>query len=470
MNTTEIQNTTGKMPVPRPVHIMLDIETLGTAPGSVITSIGACVFDETGPSENPAHRHEVHIDASRSVEAGLVMDASTVLWWLTQKQEAREALVLGQKTAVGPNVACFDFVNWLDKVCPEAKALRVWGKGPSFDCGLLVDMCRKVGARQPWRYSGERCVRSAMELRPDIAEPERAGIHHTALDDALHQARHVGAIMKAMRTPGSAGGSPAVSEVSRGGAESAEESGAMGAALAVVDFVNGGPSLDKMPKHAVSVLRPLTRGEGEGALFETAAFILAGGVRCFRLELNKLHAALRAIRDYGRPEGDGDPDHGNDLRAIYDLVVSAIGEWKSEAAGEPPALPVGALVEQDLSKLPPPEVQMAKRLTGRRYGNEITHEEGQAAGLSGLLVVYCASDDLVELDGVIRDELPAINGKTFTKYGATITASRIKNDWEWFVEADVPFEPFEIFDGSEKYCRGIVINTKKLASGKDSAR
>ncbi len=51
--------------------------------------------------------------------------------------------------------------------------------------------------------------------------------------------------------------------------------------------------------------------------------------------------------------------------------------------------------------------QLAAQLNGREYGSEITKEEEAAAKKAGLVVVYGASDDLVELRGAIEEEVGA---------------------------------------------------------------
>lgn len=48
--------------------------------------------------------------------------------------------------------------------------------------------------------------------------------------------------------------------------------------------------------------------------------------------------------------------------------------------------------------------EMARLLTGREIGNEITPSEEATAQESGLVVVFGYSDDLVELRGSISDE------------------------------------------------------------------
>ncbi len=47
--------------------------------------------------------------------------------------------------------------------------------------------------------------------------------------------------------------------------------------------------------------------------------------------------------------------------------------------------------------------QLASRLTGREYGDEITEEEEAEAKASGLFVIFGASDDLCEIRLAVID-------------------------------------------------------------------
>jgi DNA polymerase III epsilon subunit-like protein len=61
---------------------MLDLETLGTGNNACILSIGAVKFDPFGEGLQDDSRFEVFIDPQSCTDAGLVIDASTVMWWM----------------------------------------------------------------------------------------------------------------------------------------------------------------------------------------------------------------------------------------------------------------------------------------------------------------------------------------------------------------------------------------------------
>ena len=71
-------------------HLMLDIETMGNESFSSIVSIGALEFDiETGKTGKEFY---VNVDLQSCMDLGLIVNASTVMWWLNQNEQARKDL------------------------------------------------------------------------------------------------------------------------------------------------------------------------------------------------------------------------------------------------------------------------------------------------------------------------------------------------------------------------------------------
>lgn len=128
--------------------------------------------------------------------------------------------------------------------------------------------------------------------------------------------------------------------------------------------------------------------------------------------------------------------------------------------------------------------EMAALLNGRQYRNEITKDECELAKQNNLVVVFGASDDLVEFRGAIYDEEGCydggeiyINGGGILPYHETNCeceycgyeaqleyAKLLKVIWceedgySWTYEFDLPYATFDIMDDGEKYCRGIVFS------------
>ena len=123
--------------------------------------------------------------------------------------------------------------------------------------------------------------------------------------------------------------------------------------------------------------------------------------------------------------------------------------------------------------------ELAKKLNGRQRHSEVTGGEGKEFNLDGVVALYGSSDDLMEFDGAIFDEVPCYEGgiayldedgiikndcedpKCPYFLEKSLTAKTIKAVWcsgeeyLWTYETEIPHETFDILEGDEKYCRGI---------------
>lgn len=163
-------------------HCMLDLETLGVSSDAHILSIGAVKFDLDTPGELGS---TLHIKVDSRPQPGAVIDASTVLWWMGQSNEARAALVAGEKLPIGVALARLrDFLFGTE---------FLWSNGPTFDEVIVRRAFQRYSLEFPVHFSGSRCfrtIRQVGELRKGIfyTQPARA---HDALEDAMAQARYV---------------------------------------------------------------------------------------------------------------------------------------------------------------------------------------------------------------------------------------------------------------------------------------
>ena len=174
------------------MNVMLDLETLGTRPGSVIVSIGAVAFDLDGLHDEFA----IGIDIADAQREGLTICGDTVRWWMGKSPEARTVF----SSAGAPlHTALAAFSQWFSTV-PSFPKVQIWGNGASFDLSLLGEAYTRMGMARPWRYQDERCHRTLVALRPDIpwVRPEVA---HQALSDARAQAEHAAKILAAISNP-----------------------------------------------------------------------------------------------------------------------------------------------------------------------------------------------------------------------------------------------------------------------------
>jgi len=167
-------------PAPAAAHlggVMIDIETMGTTPGSAILSIGAVMFGPSGLGET----FYAPIALASCTAAGLTIDPDTVAWWMKQSDAARAAAFRDDAQHLA--VVLARFMCWLELM----EAEHPWCHGANFDAPLLEAAYRACGMTPPWKFWNVRDTRTLYELAHVKVDRAR-GVHHTALDDALAQA------------------------------------------------------------------------------------------------------------------------------------------------------------------------------------------------------------------------------------------------------------------------------------------
>lgn len=128
--------------------------------------------------------------------------------------------------------------------------------------------------------------------------------------------------------------------------------------------------------------------------------------------------------------------------------------------------------------------ELAAQLTGMCYSDRIPRPLAIQAKKAGLVIVYGASDDLMEFRGAIDEEVSAFEGTTVlitdaglfetdacaeqcryfqeakrmaSLHGESITARWDTGDgYSWRYETAIPHATFEILEDNAPYCRGII--------------
>lgn len=173
---------------------MLDLETLGLNPGCAIISIGAVLWWDDIPSGR--HHFKTNISIQANIRAGLELEGEVVEWWFNRPAEVQKASFADAAKSV--EHALMMLSEFAGKHC-DTRNLLVWSKGTHFDNAILLAAYHKVGLTPFWGYKNNRDYRTLAAMFPGIPEPTRAGTHHDALDDAIHQANHLQAILDHMR-------------------------------------------------------------------------------------------------------------------------------------------------------------------------------------------------------------------------------------------------------------------------------
>lgn len=176
---------------PERAHVMIDLETLGTIPGSVILSIGAVRAYGAGTLP-AADKFFCTIGLESSIWAGLMPSSTTVGWWKGQDTAALARLT---REPHFPRLkdALENFTGWLS----GSPGAWLWGDSAAFDLGLLAAAYRAVGLDVPWGYRQECDYRTLRQARPDIKKPYNA-LAHDSLADAETQLKHLFELLPAI--------------------------------------------------------------------------------------------------------------------------------------------------------------------------------------------------------------------------------------------------------------------------------
>lgn len=117
--------------------------------------------------------------------------------------------------------------------------------------------------------------------------------------------------------------------------------------------------------------------------------------------------------------------------------------------------------------------RIAERLNELKleYPVKIPQEILTEAKSKGIVIVYGSSDDLMEFDGAIYDEVGAyeggecfVNGRGITKEGG----KKIKAIWHdkgdpcFTYKTEIPHETFDVWEDGERYCVGIVFDLENV--------
>jgi len=157
------------------VDVMIDIETLGSAPDSVILTIAACAFDPF--SDTVYDQHSLYYRIDTECQENRSIDDSTVAWWAKQSVEAQEE-AFGEQN----RILLKDALQELSDLIWKSKI--TWANGISFDVTILENAFKSYNIRLPWQYYNVLDARTVYRMNPDR---ERLGNSHHAFEDVMLQ-------------------------------------------------------------------------------------------------------------------------------------------------------------------------------------------------------------------------------------------------------------------------------------------
>lgn len=183
------------------LHIMLDLETLGTGRDAAVISIGAVRFNPV--SGEILDRFYTNVTVASNKTLGRDIDPNTIEWWLRQDKPAQDALLAEPRVHLSQ--AAGQLLTWMLSLASDIKEFRkharLWSNGPTFDEVIIRDVFAQLDLSFPVSYRGSRCMRTMIELgrAAGLQKPEVAGVRHNALDDAIHQAEGVARVMRELQ-------------------------------------------------------------------------------------------------------------------------------------------------------------------------------------------------------------------------------------------------------------------------------
>lgn len=167
------------------LDIMIDIECMDTRPTAALVGIGAVQFDLATGEIGKKFYTAIHLTSS--VLRGGTMDPGTVMWWLGQTKEAQQAIIWN---TLHVDIALQQFRDFVLS-CGSERDIRPWGNSASFDVTIVETAMARSGIKAPWFFTNQWCYRTVKAMFKAVPEIERAGTHHNAADDALHQVRNL---------------------------------------------------------------------------------------------------------------------------------------------------------------------------------------------------------------------------------------------------------------------------------------
>jgi hypothetical protein len=176
---------------------MIDLETLGTQPGSIILSIGAVLFDPTLPPEScTGEEFYCVVNQESSLDHAMTLSQDTLDWWMKQSPEARQ--VLNDSNNLEKSDSLPDALRMLASFIPDGA--KVWSNGANFDQPILDVAYNRCDIALPWKFWNSRCYRTILALYPHekaIRPPTVCA--HNALEDAKWQALHMTGVAQALK-------------------------------------------------------------------------------------------------------------------------------------------------------------------------------------------------------------------------------------------------------------------------------
>ncbi len=170
----------------------LDIETLGVNVNDTILSIGICEFNiKTGD----IIRHlEVTFDIPDNASVSCNID--TLRFWIQQSRDNPKAVlhVFYNKNRVRMREGLGKIIDFL----AGDSDVKIWANGTKFDLSMVERLFKVNHLPVPWAHNADCCMRTLRRVcgKFEVDVKGYIDIEHTALGDAIWQAKYISACMQ----------------------------------------------------------------------------------------------------------------------------------------------------------------------------------------------------------------------------------------------------------------------------------
>lgn len=180
-------------PTPPDMIVSIDIESLALGPRPVITQIAMLGWDlQEDELMETRHVQYYPIEPQQQIIPARRISASTIAWWMTQPDEAREKFKYSTETEFEDLAARLrNLITVFNQLTDYGKAnYEIVAKGPQFDIVAIETLLEECGLTVPWAYDRVVDLRTMLRrsgINPrNVAKPAGC-IPHVAFWDARWQ-------------------------------------------------------------------------------------------------------------------------------------------------------------------------------------------------------------------------------------------------------------------------------------------
>lgn len=161
-------------------HAMIDIETLGIEPDTIVLSVGAVKFDAYTQQE-PYDRKIWRPSVDEQVAVGRTTSDDTLAWWSKQPEDIQDLAFTEQG-----RLPVLEMMTEINRYLVGVD--KIWCQGPQFDMLILENMYKQFAHHTNWMYWQIQDCRTIFNMMP--VDPRKAiqMNAHSADDDAYWQA------------------------------------------------------------------------------------------------------------------------------------------------------------------------------------------------------------------------------------------------------------------------------------------